>query len=90
MRPRAEVLGPSPLGAAQIKLAQLRSYLPGLIEGLTYACKTVLAEANRMPKPTRRRWQGIAMRHVNAARARVRSCLKDISAAEVALLALVH
>ena len=90
MRTRFEVLGPTPLEAAQIKLTQLRSYLPGLVEGVAYACKTVLAAANRMPKVSRRRWQANAMRQVNAARARVRACLKDITAAEVALLALAH
>ena len=90
MRTRVEVLGPIPLEAAQIRLAQLRSYLPGLVEGVTYACKTVLAAANRMPKVTRRRWQANAMRQVNAARARVRACRKDIAAAELALLALAH
>ncbi len=31
MRTRAQVFGPTPLEAAQIKLAQLQSYLPGLI-----------------------------------------------------------
>ena len=90
MGTRFEVLGPPPLEAAQIKLAQLRSYLPGLVEAVAYACNTVLAAANRMPKVTRRRWQANAMRQVNSARARVRVCLKDIAAAETALLALAH
>jgi hypothetical protein len=90
MRTRAEVFGPTPLEAAQIKLAQLRSYLPGLIEGVAYSCKTTLAAANRMPKVTRRRWQANAMRHINAARARVRACLKSIAAAEADLRALAH
>jgi hypothetical protein len=62
MRTRAEVFGPTPLESAQIKLAQLRRYLPGLIEAVSYCCKTVLADANRMPKVTRRRWQASAMR----------------------------
>jgi hypothetical protein len=90
MRTRAEVFGPTPLEAAQIKLAQLQSYLPGLIEGVAYSCKTTLAAANRMPKVTRRRWQANAMRHINAARARVRACLKSIAAAEADLRALAH
>jgi hypothetical protein len=90
MRTRAEVFGPTPMEAAQIKLTQLRSYLPGLIEGVTYCCKTVLPAANRMPKVTRRRWQANAMRHLNAARARVRRLLKDIAAAEAELRALTH
>ena len=90
MRTRCEVLGPTLLEAAQIKLAQLQSYLSGLVEGVAYACKTVLAAANRMPKVSRRRWQANAMRQVNSARARVRACLKDIAAAETALLALAH
>jgi hypothetical protein len=88
MRTRAEVMGPKPLEAAQIKLTQLRSYLPGLIEGVAYLCKTTLAAANRMPKVTRRRWQANAMRQINAARAQVRRCLKDIRAAEAELLSL--
>jgi hypothetical protein len=88
MRTLAEVLGPAPLEAAQIKLTQLRSYLPGLIEGVAYLCKTVLAAANRMPKVTRCRWQANAMRQINAARAQVRRCLKDIRAAEAELLSL--
>jgi hypothetical protein len=88
MRTRAEVVGPTPLEAAQIKLTQLRSYLPGLIEGVAYLCRTVLAASNRMPKTTRRRWQANAMRQINAARARVGACLKDITAAEAELLSL--
>jgi hypothetical protein len=90
MRTRAEVFGPTPLESAQIRLAALQSYLPGLIEGVAYSCKTTLAAANRMPKVTRRRWQANAMRHINAARARVRACLKKIAAAEAELRALTH
>jgi hypothetical protein len=87
-RVRLTVLGPAPLEAAQIKLTRLRRYLPGLIEGVAYLCKTVLAAANRMPKATRRRWQANAMRQINAARAQVRRCLKAIRAFEAELLSL--
>ena len=72
-----------------MKLTQLQSYLPSLMEGLAYA-HTTLGQANRMPKISRRRWQADAMRNINKARARLRSLLKDIAAAEVALRALVH
>jgi hypothetical protein len=40
---RTDVLGPTPLETAWVKLTQLRSYLPGLIEGGAYLCKTTLA-----------------------------------------------
>ncbi len=89
MRTRAEVVGPTPLEEAQIKLAQIRTSLPSLTDGLAYAY-TTLGRANRMPKVTRRRWQAQAMRSINQARARVRKLLKDIAAAEAALLSLVH
>ncbi len=89
MRTRVEVFGPTSLEAAQIKLKQLRSYLPSLNEGLAYAYTTG-GRANRMPKVTRRRWQAQAMRSINQMRARMRKLLKDIAAAEAALRSLVH
>src|ERR1700761_6058917 len=88
-RLRLTVLGPAPLEAAQIKLTRLRRYLPGLIEGVAHLCKTTLAAANRMPKATGRRWQANAIRQINAARAQVRRCLKDIRAAEAELFSLM-
>jgi hypothetical protein len=88
-RTRAEVFGPTPLEAAQMQLTQLKSYLPSLTDGLAYAY-TTLGQANRMPKISRRRWQANAMRNINKARARLRSLLKDIKAAEAALIALAH
>ena len=89
MRARAEVLGPTPLEAAQIKLAQFRSYLPSLVEAMDYSRQT-FGRANRMPKVSRRRWQSNAMRGINRARADLRRLAKNIAAAEAALLALVH
>ncbi len=89
MRSRAEVFGPTPLEAAQIKLAQLRSYLPSLVEGLAYACQSQ-GRANRMPQVTRRRWQAQAIRSINQGRAGVRRLLKAIAAAEADLRALAH
>jgi hypothetical protein len=88
-RTRAEVFGPTPLEAAQIKLAQLRSHLPGLNEGLAYLYMT-LGLANRMPLVSRRRWQANAMRNVDRARAGLRKLLKDIRAADAELFALAH
>jgi hypothetical protein len=89
IRRRAEVFSPPPLEAAQMKLTQLRSYLPSLTEGLVYAC-TTLGQANRMPKATRRRWQTNAMRNINRTRAGVRKLFKEIQAAEAELRALAH
>jgi hypothetical protein len=88
-RTRAEVFGPTPLEAAQIKLTQLRSHLPSLNEGLAYLY-TTLGLANRMPKVSRRRWQANAMRNINRARAGLRKLLTDIKAAEAELFALAH
>ena|SRR5579875_4156819 len=87
MRSRAEVFGPPPLEAAQIKLAQLKSYLPALVASVASACQS-LGRANRMPWVTRRRWKAQAMRSINQARAGVRKLVKDIQAAETALLKL--
>jgi len=88
-RPRTAVIGPSPLEAAQMKLERLKTFIPSLSEGLVFAYQC-LGKANRMPKVTRRRWQGNAMRNINQARASVRSLLKDIKVAEAELMALVH
>ena len=89
LRTRADVLGPTPLEGAQITLAQLRSYMPGLVDAVAYS-RQVLGRANRMPKVTRRRWQANAMRGINQARADLRRLVKNIAAAEAALLALAH
>lgn len=88
-RPWAAVYGPGPLEAAQMKLQRLKTFLPSLSEGLAYAYEC-LGKANRMPKVTRRRWQGNVMRNINHARAQVRRLFKDIAAAEADLRALAH
>jgi hypothetical protein len=82
------VFGPSPMMRAEAELRNAVAEVAGWTEMYAKAC-AALGTANRFPMTTRRYHQAAALRQINAARSGLRKAAKRVTAARVAVDALV-